>query len=237
MKHIRKIIVAVLAIAVVATSAIVPAMAEGNAPQTNNGMTVTGRGGMGGPGGFGGKGGQQMPGNQQGGRGQQMPGGPQGKGQMPQNGQMPNDQQNNGQQPSQGMEPSQGQQPQDNNGQQMPGRMGKGGRGHRDMLNLDALVKDGTLSQETKDAIDTYMSEKKQTAKEDRMKSLLDELKDAGVITDEEYDAIEAAKPEQPADAPADAPAEAPAEAPADAPAEAPAEAPEAPAEQAETQE
>ena len=36
MKHIRKIIVAILAIAVVATTAIVPAMAEGNIPQTNN---------------------------------------------------------------------------------------------------------------------------------------------------------------------------------------------------------
>ena len=229
MKHIRKIIVAILAIAVVATTAIVPAMAEGNIPQTNNGMTVTGRGGMGGPGGFGGKGGQ-MPGNQQG--GQQMPGNNQqmprqGWGQMPQNGQMPQD--NN-------------QQPQDGSCQQMPGRMGKGfkgGRGGRDMLNLDALVQNGTLSQETRDAIAKYMTEKKQTEKEDRMKSLLDELKDAGVITQEDYDAIEAAKTQQPADAaeaPAEAP-EAPAEAPADAPVEAPAEAPEAPAEQTETQE
>ena len=72
MKHIRKIIVAVLAIAVVATTAIVPAMAEGNIPQMNNGMAVTGRGGMGGRGGFGGQQGRgQMP--QQGGWNQQMP--------------------------------------------------------------------------------------------------------------------------------------------------------------------
>ena len=126
MKHICKIIVAVLAIAVVATTALVPAMAEGSIPQTNNGMTVTGRGGMGGHGGFGGMGGQQMPGNQQ--SGQQMPGGRQGKGQMP-NGQMPQDDNTR--------------QPQDGSCQQMPGRMGKGfkgGRGHRDMMNLDALV-------------------------------------------------------------------------------------------------
>ena len=209
MKHIRKIIVAILAIAVVATTAIVPAMAEGNIPQMNNGMTVTGRGGMGGRGSFGGQQGRgQMP--QQGGWNQQMP----------QNGQMPQD--NN-------------QQPQDGSCQQMPGRMGKGGRGHRDMMNLDALVQNGTLSQETRDAIAKYMTEKKQTEKEDRMKSLLDELKDAGVITQEDYDAIEAAKTQQPADA-AETP-EAPAEAPADAPVEAPTEAPEAPAEQTETQE
>ena len=202
MKHIRKIIVAILAIAVVATTAIVPAMAEGNIPQMNNGMTVTGRGGMGGRGGFGGQ---------------------QGRGQMPQD--------NN-------------QQPQDGSCQQMPGRMGKGfkgGRGHRDMMNLDALVQNGTLSQETRDAIAKYMTEKKQAEQEDRMKSLLDELKDAGVITQEDCDAIEAAGTQQSADATAEAP-EAPAEAPEapadapDAPADAP-EAPEAPAEQAVTQE
>lgn len=241
MKNTRKFIIAILAIAAIMTTALLPAMAETVTPSTNNALTVTGRG-PGGPGGQQGQGGRggQMPGNnRQGGKnGQQMPGN---NPQMPQNDQAPDAQQNDDQQAR------------DNNCQQPRngGRMGKGfkgGRGQRDMLNLDALVKDGALSQETKDAIDKYMTEKKQTQKEDRMKSLLDELKDAGVITDEEYEAIEAAKPAAPAAAPADG--EAPADAsempevPADgeAPADAP-EAPEAPetedvpAEQADTQE
>lgn len=160
MKRIRKTLIAILAIAIVMTTAIVPALAEANA--NDNPMTATGRG----FGGHGQRGGQQMPGNMSG-QYRQMPG----------NRQMPDGQQPNG------------------NGQDMRGWGGKGGRGHG-MMNLDQLVKDGKLSQETLDAIGKYMSEKRQTEKEDRMKQLLDELLTAGVITQSDYDAIEAAKPD-----------------------------------------
>ena len=83
---------------------------------------------------------------------------------------------------------NQQQAPQDGNRQFMRGRGFKGG--HRGRMGLDALVQNGVISQETRDAIDTYLSEKKNN----RENTLFKELLDAGVITQEEYDAIIAAQ-------------------------------------------
>ena len=66
--------------------------------------------------------------------------------------------------------------------------------GHRKDF-LDEYVSNGTISQETYDAIKKYMEENKPDRKEDARKDLLQDLFDNGVITQEEYDAMAAARP------------------------------------------
>ena len=68
--------------------------------------------------------------------------------------------------------------------------------GHRKDF-LDEYVSNGTISQETYDAIKKYMDENKPDGKEDARKDLMQDLLDNGVITQEEYDAMAAARPAQ----------------------------------------
>ena len=95
-----------------------------------------------------------------------------------------------------------------NRGPRMDGRGQKedGGR-----ISFDNLVKDGTISQETYDAISKYMnehkpeiasgeegsSEAKPEMKKGNHPDLLDDLLADGVITQEEYDALSAAREAQ----------------------------------------
>ena len=228
----KKVLVAVLAIAVISTTAIVPAMAEGSAAQTVAATQVTGRGMGGHKGQMPGRGQQgQMPGNGQQG---QMPGNGQ-QGQMPgrgqQFGQMPGNGQQFGQMPGNAPQTpthdsstdSEAQSPDtqapETNGDaqapatdaQQPGMPGNGqqppmGEG---MVDFDQLVKDGTISQETHDAIMEYMRNnapkgapaqapategEAPEAPADGENTLLDDLLASGVITQAEYDAITGAQ-------------------------------------------
>ena len=203
MKNMKKVLVAVLAIAVISTTAIVPAMAEGSAAQTVAATQVAGRG-MGGHKG-------QMPGR---GKQGQVPGNGQ-QGQMPGNApQAPTDDSSTD---SEAQSPDT-QAPETNGDAQapatdaqqpgMPGDrqqppMGEG------MVDFDQLVKDGTISQETRDAIMEYMRNnapkgapaqapategEAPEAPADGENTLLDDLLASGVITQAEYDAITGAQ-------------------------------------------
>ncbi len=72
---------------------------------------------------------------------------------------------------------------------------GKGPKSGSGFIDFKSYVKDGTISQETYDAISKYMEENKP--------DLLKDLLEAGVITQKEYDALAAAgeadKPAAPA--------------------------------------
>ena len=115
--------------------------------------------------------------------GPQIPGGNE-------HGQAPSD---NGQQAPQGEAPS-------DNGQQAT--QGEGPKDGFGFMPLEEYVKDGTISQETYDAITKYMDENKPELPDDaaegsmpKMKEgegpdLLNDLLSAGVITQEEYDAL-----------------------------------------------
>ena len=92
-----------------------------------------------------------------------------------------------------------GQAPSDNGQQATQGEGPKDGFG---FMPLEEYVKDGTISQETYDAITKYMDENKPELPDDaaegsmpKMKEgegpdLLNDLLSAGVITQEEYDAL-----------------------------------------------
>ena len=230
MKNMKKVIIAILAIATVSTTALLPAMAEdATAPNTSASVQVLGR--MGGrQGQMPGNNQQQMPGCQTDKKGC-MPGCPNGQcGQQPGNvnGPAPDTQSNNAEAPdadaqnSVGME-APAQQPGAPMDGQMPGAPANGQM--PGMVDFDALVTDGTITQETRDAIDAYMRENGPKAPADSQDApetgLLDDLLAANVITQEEYDAISAAQAEE---APLDQAAEAVAEAVEDATAEKPAE-------------
>ena len=148
--------------------------------------------------------GQQVPGNGS----TAAPEQPQMDGQQPQmNGQQP---QMNGQQPQM-------------NGQQ-PCMNGRGKGGAPDRISFESFLEDGTISQETYDAIKKYMDEHKpglpEDAKEDEKSEpsednaadakpgskdedrpdLLKDLLNDKVITQEEYDAMSKARTEKAAD-------------------------------------
>ena len=109
--------------------------------------------------------------------GEMMPGAPD-NGQQGMQGMMPQ-----GEAPQRQMQPG-GQMQQGPQGRQQKGGKGRTGRG-RGSISFDQLVKDGTISQETCDAIKAYMEEKN---------DLLKELLANNIITQEEYDAITAAQ-------------------------------------------
>ena len=176
MKTTKKLIIAILAIALVMTAALLPAVAETPSLSTDSAQA-----------------GAQMPDN-----GGQTPG----NGQAPDaNGQMPND----GTQ----MPNANGQFPGGMNGRGFGGRMqggqpggmgGRGGRGGmRGFMDLDRLVQDGAISQETREAIDAYLRENAPSgertdapaqAGDASETDLLEQLLSAGIITQEEHDAI-----------------------------------------------
>ena len=147
--------------------------------------------------------------------GPQMPGQPP---QMGENSEAPQTSENS-QAPQTG---ENGQMPQmgENGRMQQPGGMGRGGNMGRDgrrenfgFIRFEDKVTDGTISQETYEAITKYMEENKPELptetedgeREDRKAGegpdLLTDLLEAGVITQEEYESLsaarESAKPDQ----------------------------------------
>ena len=251
MKTMKKMLIALLAVAVALSAAIVPAMAEAeirqniqqNQPNMNGqqggmpGMNGPRNGQQGQPYMNGPRNGQQggMPGMnppQNGQQGQPYMNGPRnGQNQMPGNNgcapQKPDDTQDEAPANDDANAPAEGNSAEPNN-------MPRGEKGRRGMIDFKALAEDGTLSQETVDAIESYMSSHAPNGKggmdkkaRSGMNGLLDELLKAEVITQEEYDAVSAKISADNTNA-----AEAPAEPSAPEAPEAPngSEAPEAPA-------
>ena len=118
-----------------------------------------------------------------------------------------------GQQPSQGDEAPQmeqkhpgrgrhkmdhGQEPQGDKGRASQNQTPQGNEHRKPFIDFEACVKEGTISQETCDAIKKYMDENKPSttsgesseAKDGEKPDLLKDLLDAEVITQDEYDAL-----------------------------------------------
>ena len=224
MKTMKKMLIALLAVAVALSAAIVPAMAEAEIRQNiqQNQPNMNGQ--------QGGMPGMNPPQNGQ--QGQPYMNGPRnGQNQMPGNNgcapQKPDDTQDEAPANDDANAPAEGNSAEPNN-------MPRGEKGRRGMIDFKALAEDGTLSQETVDAIESYMSSHAPNGKggmdkkaRSGMNGLLDELLKAEVITQEEYDAVSAKISADNTNA-----AEAPAEPSAPEAPEAPngSEAPEAPA-------
>ena len=162
---------------------------------------------------------KQMPSqNMQSGKGKEMMPPQMGKGQMPQQGtqnqneqgQMP--QQGTQNQNEQGQMPQQGTQNQNDQGQvPQQGTQNQNGQGRNAQRQnrqpqksaqngqvpmpeqapgMDALVKDGTISEETARAIDEFMQSQTPPQENEQGKDLFETLLENGVITQEEFDAI-----------------------------------------------
>lgn len=192
----KKTLALLMALALVISAIALPALAENNTvDQTTSATMQTARGGRGGKG--------QMPGQNN--RNSQMPQMPNQSGQNAQPPQMPDQSGQNGQQ----------QIPDQNNQQQLPGKIGRNGfRGENTAARtekleqwLTQLVTDGVITQEVADAILTHVKEQLTQAQTGTAapaesaeapaeaapegnpeEQLLKEMLDSGVITQEQYD-------------------------------------------------
>ncbi|MBQ9325105.1 MAG: hypothetical protein IJ246_04975 [Clostridia bacterium] len=134
---------------------------------------------------------KQMPSqNMQSGKGKEMMPPQMGKGQMPQQGTQNQNEQ--GQMPQQGTQNQNGQGRNAQRQNRQPQKSAQNGQVPmpEQAPGMDALVKDGTISEETARAIDEFMQSQTPPQENEQGKDLFETLLENGVITQEEFDAI-----------------------------------------------